>query len=105
MRSVKGPLKDHQSRYVPINDTLLPILEEWLLVQGGGRVLFPPSMPTRGGKPGSPPRYIREYTIGKHFKNALREARLDDALTWYQCTRHTFASHWVMGGEARESGL
>jgi integrase len=97
-RSVRGPLKDEQSRFVPINDTLLPILREWMVLQSGGRVLFPPPFPARGGKPGSPATYVREHTLARHLREALVEARLDDGLTWYQCTRHTFASHWVMDG-------
>ena len=97
-RSVQGPVKNHQSRMVPLNDTLLPILREWMLCQGGGSVLFPPPFETRGGRPGSPPKYVREHTLGKQLRKALREAEVDDGLTWYQATRHTFASHWVMDG-------
>jgi integrase len=94
----RGPLKDHPSRFSPIYETLLAIREEWLLVQGGGRAMFPPPVSTEGRKPGSPPTYIREHTLARHLRKALRAANLDDALTWYQCTRHTFASHRVMDG-------
>ena len=36
--------------------------------------------------------------MSKHLRAALAAAKLDDGLTWYQATRHTFASHWVMDG-------
>jgi integrase len=97
-RSVGGPVKDGESRFVPINDTLLPVLREWMLRRGEGRLLFPPSVPGRGGRPGREPTHVREATLGRHLREALRRAGLDGGLTWYQCTRHTFASHWAMAG-------
>jgi len=40
--SVNGPLKDSDSRIVPVLDALLPILTEWKLKSGGtGRVIPP----------------------------------------------------------------
>lgn len=101
-RSDKGPLKDGDSRFVPIVDALLPVLRAWMMQRGPGSPLFPPERPRRGGKPGSPPRYVRQQTLSRHLKSALRSAKLDDGLTWYQCTRHSFASHWVMNGRPIE---
>ena len=40
--SVKGPLKDKDSRVVPILDPLLPILSEWKLKSGGEGIVIPP---------------------------------------------------------------
>lgn len=40
--SVKGPLKDKDSRMVPVLDSLLPILREWKLKSGGDGRVIPP---------------------------------------------------------------
>jgi integrase len=40
--SVKGPLKDKDSRVVPILDPMLPILTEWNLKTGGEGLVIPP---------------------------------------------------------------
>ena len=93
-RSVKGPVKNNQSRQVPILDALLPLLREYLAAHPGKGLLFPP-ITGRG-------RFIREHTLHKNLRKALKAAELDPALTWYQCTRHTFASHWVMDGRTME---
>jgi len=37
----------------------------------------------------------------KHLAKALTKCGLP-ALTWYQCTRHTFASQFVLGGGSIE---
>ena len=49
-RSVKGPLKDHDSRFVPILDALSPVLRDWLLRRGPGSPLFPPPRPRRAAR-------------------------------------------------------
>jgi site-specific recombinase XerD len=38
----------------------------------------------------------------KNLRAALKMCKLDEDLTWYQCTRHSFASHWVMDGRPIE---
>ena len=53
-----------------------------------------------GGRLGSAPIYVRDATLSRHLKAALRRAKLVDGLTWYQRTRHTFAFHWVMDGRS-----
>lgn len=44
---------------------------------------------------------MRPTTLYRHLVEALDECNLSD-LTWYQATRHTFASQWVLGGGSIE---
>jgi integrase len=93
--SVKGPLKDKDSRVVPILDALAPVLKAWHVKTGGkGRVI--PPLRRDGQK-------VDKATPG----NALRKALVDlglarEGLGWYEATRHTFASHWVLQGRSIE---
>jgi len=93
--SVKGPLKDKDSRMVPILDRLLPVLRDWKLRTGGeGRVI--PPLRCDGKK-------IDKHTPGIYLRLALDELGLArQGLRWYQATRHTFASQWVMAGGSIE---
>ncbi len=102
--SVKGPLKDKDSRMVPLLDPLYPILTAWKLKTGGeGRVI--PPMRCDGKK-------IDKHTPGNYLRATLKKlglARPGFGLPngkkqelWYWCTRHTFASHWVMAGGSIE---
>ncbi len=87
-----GPLKDDETRIVPILNPLLPILLAWKARTGGDGQLF---RPLRAGKPGHPARFIQEHTLLNHLAAAL-EKRALPRITWYQATRHTFASRWVL---------
>ena len=87
--SVGGPLKDEESRLVPIQDGLLPILKAWHLRTGGQGLVVPPMRPGR--------RHCDEHTLGKMLRAALVQLGLPP-LTWYQATRHTGASQWVLAG-------
>ena len=93
--SVKGPLKDKKPRPVPILDTLVPVLEAWKLKTGGeGRVI--PPLRCDGEK-------IDKATPGKFLRATLKKLGLQrDGLSWYEATRHTFASQWVMAGRSIE---
>jgi integrase len=94
-------LKDGESRVVPILNSLLPVLEDWKLKTGGTGLCFPP-VANRGGRRGSPPTYRRQSTMLKNHRGALKVCMLDEDLTWYQCARHSLASHWVMDGRPIE---
>lgn len=96
-----SPLKDNESRQAPINDTLLAVLREWRETTGGTGLLFPAD-PKRGGNRDRRPTYRRPYTVHKHLRRALAAANLPISMTWYQCTRHTFASLWVADGRPIE---
>jgi integrase len=53
--------------------------------------------------PGSPPRFVKEHTLGKRLRAVLEALKLSrPGLNWYRCTRHTFASQWVIGGRSIE---
>lgn len=95
------PLKDTDSRSVPINDTLLELLQRWRGTTAGEGLLFPAD-PTRGGNRDRRPTYRRPHTIHKHLRRALKAAGLPVSMTWYQCTRHTYASLWVLDGRPIE---
>jgi len=106
--SVAGPLKDDESRVVPILDSLLPVLNAWKLKTGGEGVVVPP-MRSDGA-------FCDDHTLRAHLGRILKKLKLlpandvevDNAgkrrprLNWYRCTRHTFASHWVMDGRPIE---
>jgi integrase len=96
--SVKGPLKDGDSRIVPILDSLLPILAGWKLEKNGAgdaRVV-PPLHQGLGTKVG-------KETPGVHLRAVLKKLQLEQTgLGWYEATRHTFASQWVMAGGSIE---
>lgn len=89
--------KGKRSRVLPITDTLLPILREAKLAAGAGPWLFPSRL---GGM-----RHIR--TMEEALTAALAElhakGRSDiPQLTWYQATRHTYATHFMRdGGDIR----
>lgn len=93
--SVKGPLKDDDSRMVPVLDALLPILRAWKLQHGSeGRVI--PPLRLDGKK-------ISKGTPGPHLARVLDQLQLArPRLGWYEATRHTFASQWVMAGGSIE---
>jgi integrase len=97
--SIGGPLKDNDSRMVPIADSLLPLLRAWHLRSGGKGNVVPPM---RGGTR----KHLDPHTVGKEFKKALAKLASAGAalpaLSWYQATRHTFASQWVLAGGAIE---
>jgi integrase len=93
--SVKGPLKDKDSRMVPVLDALLPILTAWKLKTGGEGLVVPP-LRCDGKK-------VDKATPGNYLRATLKNLGLErEKLRWYEATRHTFASHWVMGGGSIE---
>jgi len=93
--SVAGPLKDKDSRVVPILDPLLPILSEWELKTDGAKLVIPPMR--RDGET------INKHTPGNYLRSTLEKLGLARAgLGWYECTRHTFASQWVLSGGSIE---
>lgn len=89
--SVEGPLKDIDSRVVPIQDALFPLLRE-LKLRSGGQGTVVRSMHADGG-------HLNGNTMRAHLKDAIEKLGLP-SLTWYQATRHTGASHWVLGGRS-----
>ena len=93
--SINGPLKDGDSRIVPVLDALLPILTEWKLKAGTNARVIPP-LRCDGKK-------IDKSTPGNYLRAALEQLKLTQPdLGWYEATRHTFASQWVLAGNSIE---
>jgi hypothetical protein len=74
-----------------------PVLRDYRLRTGGAGLLFRAS--GRGGRPGRPATFLQPHTLWKRIKTALEGCSLPP-LSWYSCTRHSFASHFVMGAAA-----
>jgi integrase len=99
-----GPLKDDEARTVPLQAALLPVLKAWKLASGGEGLLFRPDRPGRraGRGTGAPATFMRPHTLHARLRQALAKCALPASLTWYECTRHTFASQWVMANGSLE---
>jgi integrase len=97
-----GPLKDDETRVVPIQAALAPLLKARMLAVGGTGPLFPTTQQRGGGRAGRRARFIGIHTLHARFREAVTAAGRADVIEWdkpfYQATRHTGASHWVMGG-------
>jgi len=87
-----GPLKNSRTRVVPINDSLLEVLTAWKVRCKPGLWCFPST------KTGS---MWGDHIMGEELRAALTALGLD-RITWYQATRHSFASHWVRDGGSFE---
>jgi integrase len=90
--SVGGLTKDREARVVPIQVDLMPILKAWQLKSGGADLVIPPLR--------SDGDHVDKSTPASHLRQVLADLGLSplEPKPWYQATRHTFASHWVMGG-------
>ena len=75
-------LKDEESRMVPIQSALLPILKRFHVKTGGSGKLFGPQYELRGGRPGRPPQYMRGATLRRHLKIAFATCKLA-SMKWY----------------------
>lgn len=80
-----NPTKNGLVRHVPIFDILAPILEE-ALATSPSDLLAP-----------GPVRFITEREISSAITDALAALGLP-SMSFYQATRHTFASQWVLAG-------
>lgn len=88
-------LKDEDSRIVPVQAALAPVLKEAKLAADHSLVVPPKRRDARQ-------RFVRRSALTVALSAALASLKLPP-LTWYQATRHTFASQWVMGGGTLES--
>jgi hypothetical protein len=60
-----------------------------------------PARPSRGGRENRPATFVQIHTLHRHLEKPLETCRLTP-LTWYQATRHTFASQFVLAGGSIE---
>jgi integrase len=92
-----GPPKGGRSRTIPISDELHAILAAWHLRTGGAGLVIPPRRRKRGRE-----TFIGEKALNRALDVALEQLELP-AVNWYQATRHTFGSHWVLQGGSLET--
>jgi integrase len=90
-----APLKDGESRVVPLFDSLAPLLLAYR-ARCGGHGLVCPSISSRQTTP-----FLNRHVIADALEEVLERLQLDE-MTWYQATRHTFASQWVLAGGSLE---
>ena len=105
----KKRVKDGKPRVVPILDTLFPVLKAWKVKTGGQPAdLVVPPLRIDGQK-------VDDRTRCDYLRFALEKTGLarpgfgsppvkgeKPEKVWYWCTRHTFASHWVLQGNTIE---
>jgi integrase len=93
-----GPLKDDESRLV-LHSEPPGAHPDRLEAQdrGGPGSCSPPRSRSGAGARGGPRRFVQCHTLHKALRKALKDSGLP-ALTWYQSTRHTFASQFVLPG-------
>ena len=63
---------------------------------GGQGPVFRPAT-RHGGRRGAAPQFIQEHTMWRHLESALTSCGLPQ-ITWYEATKHTFLSHYLMNG-------
>lgn len=89
IRSYEGPTKSGKGRFVPILDPLLPVLRAWRLKSRGDFVFI-----NRSDK-----MYTDSSRIFQEvFQRVLQRAGFPRGYITFHDLRHTFASHWMMGG-------
>lgn len=88
--------KDDEAHLVPISDALYPIL---CSATDGGTATGLVCKPSAGVAGRG--RFIGEKTMADLLEQALA-AKQVEPMTWYQATRHTFASQWVLHGGTLE---
>jgi len=88
--SYDGPTKSGESRYVPILNPLLPLLEPRMAKLGADQLVF------TGASGDMLTRNSRCFREG--LARTLKRAGLGEGYITFHDLRHTFASHWMMGG-------
>jgi len=88
-RSYETTTKTDEIRYVPILDPLLPLLKEWKLRCRSKALVFP----TKVGTMHQPSARVLQETLQRVRKRAEIPYRFV-----FHDLRHTFASHFMMGG-------
>ena len=88
--------KDDDGRKVPIQPALAPILAAAKLATGGKGLVCPPIRVREGG-------HLSDRTMSSALRKVLVTEKLDrPGLGWYEATRHTFASLFILSGGTME---
>jgi integrase len=82
--------KDDESRFVPITDALY-----WFI--RNAMPAYPQSGLVCGGDV-----FVNDHRMGAYFAKVLAELELP-AMRWYEGTRHSYASQWVINGGSLET--
>ena len=99
-----GPrqLKDGESRLLPIQPSLAPVLDAWARSEGQTGLVC---KPIRGGAR----KFLDDHTMGKYLAEQLKVLGLAAACSccgvagaWYEFTRHTYGSQFIMAGGSME---
>jgi len=88
-RSYASTTKTDETRYVPLLDVLLPVLREWKLRCTSDTWVFPSEVGTM------------QLPSARVLQETLKRVREESEIPYYfkfHDLRHTFASHWMMGG-------
>jgi len=95
-----GPTKNTETRVLPIAPELLNVLRARKLATGGQGLVVPTRYEGRpSGPKRTPARTMRSGTINAATKAVLTTLGLTkEGLDFYRATRHTYASHFVLGG-------
>jgi integrase len=85
-------LKDDDSRFVPISDALFPYLQYQMRTNPEPEQLV---CTLTGG-------FMNDHRMGKLLAQTLAAMEIRP-MRWYEATRHTFASQWVINGGSLET--
>jgi integrase len=96
-RSYDGPTKAGDVRYVPILDPMLPVLRAWRLMSPGD-IVFPNQLGSMQGRCARLYQEIFHRVLdASGFEKVQRNGKTRRYIRFHDL-RHTFASHWVVGG-------
>lgn len=70
--------KDNDSRIVPIQAPLLPLLAAWKLKTSGAGLVVKPKFAKRGGNTNRPPTFVQPHTLWTHLAKALERCGLPE---------------------------
>jgi integrase len=89
-------LKDDESRIMPIQASLAALLSAWKTETGGKGPVCPPLR--QNGQ------HLDDAVMSRYLRDALEKLnQKKEGLGWYQATRHTFASQFVLAGGSLET--
>lgn len=87
-------LKGKKARRIPIMNTILPMLRQWYLADGKKGLVVKPNA-------GSESKYLHGNEAVLALKKALADLGLEqEGLGYYEASRHTMASQWVMANRS-----
>lgn len=93
-RNPTGKLKDNDPRWIPMMDPLHQVLAWWRRQLAGNGLVIPP---LRHGS-----KHMHPDTLRRELRAALVRLKMP-SITWYQATKHTFATQWIKHGGSKET--